>query len=97
MNNIFEQGRIYSEGWTLVEDREFNEKEKSTVDNAVVEEGDFGLSVKFHLVKGGHFYIPLAKDSKLGTGEVVDINKLHLITLATNGRSNIQRVMETNA
>lgn len=94
MNNIFETGKIYSEGWTLVEEREFNEKEKASVDGCVVEEGDYGLSVKFHLVEGGHFFIPLGRDSKLKENDKVDINNLHLLTLATNGRSNITRVTE---
>ena len=52
----------------------------------------YGNSVMFTMVAGGQSYIPLANDSTVGVGEVIDLSKAQLLTLSKDGESDIVRV-----
>ena len=46
----------------------------------------------FTMVAGGQTYIPLANDTTVGVGEVIDLTKAQLLTLSKDGESDIVRV-----
>lgn len=90
--NIFSSLRVYNTPWVTVSQRNFTSEEKSSVEEAVVVESEYGYSVCFKLSGGGQSYIPLSKDATLSLGDSVDMNKALLITLERNGEQ-INRVM----
>ena len=90
--NIFNSLRIYKGKWGVKEIRDFTDKEKAAVSQAVVVPSQFGSSVQFTLTAGGLTYIPLDQNSQLAEGEIVDLNKAKLVTLGKSGEADIYRV-----
>lgn len=72
--------------------RAFDPEEVAAIESATVVESQYGLSVCFFLRGGGQTYIPLDKNSTLGSGDAVDLNKAKLVTLSRAGEEDIHRV-----
>lgn len=90
--NIFNNLRIYAGKWEVKETRDFTDKEKAAILQAVVVPSQFGSSVQFTMTAGGMTFIPLDQNSQLGTGELIDLSKAKLVTLGKSGEADIYRV-----
>lgn len=90
--NIFSSLQVYAGKWSVKSSRAFDAEEISSVSSAVVVPSQFGNSVMFTMVAGGQTYIPLANDSTVGVGELIDLSKAKLLTLSKDGESDIVRV-----
>lgn len=78
-------GPVYASKYQVVESREFNEDEKNAVRSNTIVDSEYGLSVCFHLVRGGNMYYPLSKNSTKKVGESLDMNTSKIITLKKEG------------
>lgn len=92
MSNIFKSFKVYAESWKVVDTTKFEEDDVQEISQAEVIESEFGYSVCFTLKSGGKKYIPLEKDSPAGLGDIIDVRKATIITLAKQGRENIHRI-----
>lgn len=90
--NIFASLQVYAGKWSIKSERAFDKEEIDAVKQAVVVPSQYGNSVMFTMVAGGQTYIPLANDSTLTVGEIVDMTKAKLLTLSKDGESDINRV-----
>ena len=90
--NIFASLQVYAGKWSIKSERAFDKEEIDAVKQAVVVPSQYGNSVMFTMVAGGQTYIPLATDSTLTVGEIVDMTKAKLLTLSKDGESDINRV-----
>lgn len=79
-------------GWKLVNSRNFSQEEIDAVASAEVVPSQYGKSVKFALKSGGCVYIPLSRDSILGTGQTVNLQTAKILTLSKPGEMNIDRI-----
>ena len=90
---IFDDIRIYDESvWTPKATHHFDEKEKSAVDRAEIRQGEFGLSVCFFMKQGGRGYIPLDNQSTASVGDMVNLDKCHVVILENKEGHTIKRV-----
>lgn len=78
-------GPVYASKYQVVEERSFNEEEKNAVKGNTIVDSEYGLSVCFHLVRGGNMYYPLSKNSNKKVGETIDMNTAKMITLKKEG------------
>lgn len=92
MSNIFKSFKVYAESWKVVDTTKFEEDDVQEISQAEVIESEFGYSVCFTLKSGGKKYIPLEKDSPAGLGDIIDVRKATIITLAKTGKENIHRI-----
>lgn len=90
--NIFSSLQVYAGKWSVKSTRAFDADEINAVKSAVVVPSKYGNSVMFTMVAGGQTYIPLANDTTVGVGEVIDLTKAQLLTLSKDGESDIVRV-----
>ena len=90
--NIFGKLQVYAGKWNLKASRRFETEEIAAVNKAEVVASQYGNSVCFFMKAGGQAYIPLSNDSTLAVGDLVDLNKAHLITLEKDGKKDIIRV-----
>ena len=90
--NIFAALRVYAGKWQVKNSRSFSADEISAVDSATVVDSQYGQSVCFLMRSGGMTYIPLDQNSSKATGDTVDLNKAHLVTLSKQGEADIYRV-----
>lgn len=90
--NIFASLPVYAGKWSVKSTRAFDADEINAVKSAVVVPSKYGNSVMFTMVAGGQTYIPLANDTTVGVGEVIDLSKAQLLTLSKDGESDIVRV-----
>lgn len=90
--NIFSTLKTYAGKWSVKSTRAFDAEEINAVKSAVVVPSQYGNSVMFTMVAGGQSYIPLANDSTVAVGEVIDLSKAQLLTLSKDGESDIVRV-----
>lgn len=90
--NIFSSLQVYAGKWSVKSTRAFDADEINAVKQAVVVPSQYGNSVMFTMVAGGQTYIPLANDTTVGVGEIIDLSKAQLLTLSKDGESNIVRV-----
>lgn len=92
MSSIFKSLKSYAESWKVVDVTKFEEDDIQEISQAEVIESEFGYSVCFILKSGGKKYIPLEKESSAGLGDIIDVRKATIITLAKQGRENIHRI-----
>lgn len=92
MSSIFKSFKTYAESWKVVDVTKFEEDDVQEISQAEVIESEFGYSVCFTLRSGGKKYIPLEKESPAGLGDIIDVRKATIITLAKQGRENIHRI-----
>lgn len=90
--NIFSTLKTYAGKWSVKSSRAFTQEEIQAVESATVVPSQYGNSVCFMMVGGGHTYIPLANDATVGVGESIDLAKAKLLTLEKGGESDINRV-----
>lgn len=90
--NIFASLKVYAGKWMESAVRVFDQEEIDAIQSATVVDSQYGLSVCFFLRGGGQTYIPLDKNSTLGSGDAVDLNKAKLVTLSRAGEDDILRV-----
>lgn len=90
--NIFSSLKVYEVKWEVKSTRDFTEEEIKAVVQAVVVPSQYGNSVKFTIVGSRLTYIPLDRNSTLGSGELVDLTKAKLVTLGKSGENDIYRV-----
>ena len=90
--NIFNSLRLFAGKWSVSSSTKFNAEEIASVNRAVVVDSQYGPSVCFFLKTGEQAYIPVAQDSTLGVGEVVDLTKVEVLTLSKSGEADILRV-----
>jgi hypothetical protein len=105
MLNIFASLKVYAGKWTpktnMVDEtghpvdnpRSFSNDEIATIFSAIVVPSQYGNSVEFTRKDGGKSFIPLDKESTLGIGDTVDINKAKLLTLCKQGEDDIVRIV----
>lgn len=90
--NIFSSLKTYTGKWAVKARRAFDAEEVAAIERAEVVASQYGNSVCFFMKAGTKAYIPLAQDSELAIGDIVDINKAELLTLTKSGESDIYRV-----
>ena len=90
--NIFSSLQVYAGKWSVKSTRAFDAEEINAVKSAVVVPSKYGNSVMFTMVAGGQTYIPLANDTTVAVGEVIDLTKAQLLTLSKDGESDVVRV-----
>lgn len=89
---IFARLQVYAGKWSVKSTRAFDADEINAVKSAVVVPSKYSNSVMFTMVAGGQTYIPLANDTTVGVGEIIDLTKAQLLTLSKDGESDIVRV-----
>lgn len=92
MLNVFNKLQEYAGKWEVVGRRNFTEEEKNCVEKAKVVPSQYGNSVCFFMKNGRQTFIPLSTESRLGVGDMVDIDKAELLTLSRPGEDDIIRV-----
>lgn len=92
MSTLFSNVKIYAGNWSVKSTEKLTEAEKGAIKSAVTTMSDYGVSVCFFLNKGGQFYRPLSRDCDMGVGEIVDLDKIEVITLQKEGEADIIRV-----
>lgn len=90
--NIFAGLQKYATKFEVKDNRVFNVEELAEVVSAKVVASQYGMSVCFFMVDGCQKYIPVSRDSVVSVGDVVDVNKARLLTLAKEGEEPIVRV-----
>lgn len=90
--SLFSNVKIYAGGWSIKSKDKLGESEFNSIKNAVTVSSEYGVSACFFLKKGGQFYVPMSKDSNVGIGEVLDLNKITVLTLEKDGEADIQRI-----
>ena len=94
MQNVFSTLTNYAGNWAVANRRDFNAEEKAAVKSASVVPSQYGSSVCFIMKSGGQTYIPVSRDSELAVGDIVDLDKVQLLTLHRDGDEDIVRVAE---
>lgn len=89
--SIFGNVKIYAEEWAETSVNALEQADKDILREVVTTESEYGISACFFLKKGGRFYIPMDRDSKVGIGEVLDMDKIKVKTLERSGET-INRV-----
>lgn len=92
MANIFSSLRVYAGKWNLKSSRAFSPEEVAAVASAVVVASQYGNSVCFTMVGGGHTFIPLAQNSAKAVGEAINLASAKLLTLEKSGEAEIFRI-----
>ena len=82
---------IHGEKWNVVSKRHFNAEECATIKSVIVVDSKYGKSACFFIVTGGMMFIPLSNDCTRTVGEVLDMEKIELVTLERNG-STLDRI-----
>lgn len=90
--NIFSSIKTYAGKWSVTGNRHFTEEEIAQIEEAVVVDSQYGLSVQFTRKDGAMAFIPLSQDSNLGSGETVDMKEAVLLTLSKPGENDIYRI-----
>lgn len=90
--SIFDSLFHYANNWEVTETRSFTEEEINAVDQALVVNSNYGLSVCFFMFGGGKTFIPLSRDSELTAGDRVNLKQAKLLTLSREGEDDILRV-----
>jgi len=90
--NIFAGLTKYATKYAVTNSRPLNEEELSGILSAKVVSSSYGLSCCFFMTSGCQQYIPLSRDSVAQVGDVVDVNKLTVLTLERDGSNPILRV-----
>ena len=93
MSTIFDSLKHYSGKYTEKSRRLLTDEEKSMVKQAIVVPSEYGLSCMFIMASGTTTYIPMARDAKSGSGEILNINTLEIITLGREGSKDIDRIL----
>jgi hypothetical protein len=89
--SIFGNVKIYAEEWAETSVNALEQADKDILREVVTTESEYVISACFFLKKGGRFYIPMDRDSKVGIGEVLDMDKIKVKTLERSGET-INRV-----
>lgn len=90
--SLFSNVKIYAGNWNVKSTEKLGDSDKNIIKSACTVSSDFGVSVCFFLKAGGQFYVPLSRDCNLGIGEIVDLDKVEVITLSKDGEADIQRI-----
>ena len=85
--NIFASLKTYAGQFKVTKSRNFSAEELNLVNNAKVVLSQYGMSVCFFMTDGCQKYIPLSRDSVANEGDVVDLKKAKILTLAKEGSS----------
>lgn len=94
MNNVFLTLQQYAAKFKVVEERHFTPEELQCFSKAEIVEGDYGLSVKFHMVEGTYSYIPVDRDCEdnLEVSTIIEPSRLILKVLEREGNT-INRIV----
>jgi hypothetical protein len=94
MKNVFLTLQQYATKFTVVEERPFTSEELECFSTAEVVEGDYGLSIKFHMKNGTYTYIPVDRDCEdnLEVSTIVEPSRLVLKVLEKEGNT-INRIV----
>jgi hypothetical protein len=94
MKNVFLTLQQYAAKFTVVEERPFTSEELQCFSKAEVVEGDYGLSIKFHMVNGKYTYVPVDRDCEdnLEVSTIVEPSRLVLKVLEKEGNT-INRIV----
>lgn len=96
--NLFEIQRDNSkklcpDGWSVIDCKPFSKTDCEQIKTAVVENGDYGLQVRFYFKQGGSFFYGVSKNAEnLSAGDVLDPHKLYWVYLAAVGQHSIRKV-----
>lgn len=90
--SLFNNVKIYAGNWSVKSTERLGKDDLEAIKSAVTVSSEFGTSVCFFLKRGGQFYIPVSKDSNVGIGEVLDLEKITVLTLQKDGEADIQRI-----
>lgn len=101
MKSIFELDRengkkLYHDGWNLKSCEQFSEADCKLIKTAVVENGDYGLQVRFFFNQGGSMFYGVSKNAEglNAQGEVVDPKNLYWVTLSAVGQQDIRKISD---
>jgi hypothetical protein len=90
--SLFSNVKIYAGNWNVKSVDKLEQADKDAIKNVVTTSSDYGISACFFLKRGGQFYIPMSRDANVGVGEVLDVDKIEVITLEKDGENDIQRI-----
>ena len=90
--NIFAGLQKYATKFELKNSRPFDREELDGIASAKIVASEYGLSCCFFMCSGCQQYIPLSRDSAGKVGDVVDVTKVKVLTLAKEGEAPIFRI-----
>lgn len=87
MSNIFDTLVVYDLSWNekAGSRRSLTDGEKKRISKVVVTESEYGKSLCFTMISGGHTYIPLSKTCDVLVDTEVPIDKVELFTIERVG------------
>ena len=90
---IFDSLKIYAGKWSVSDSRDFTPEEIAEVQEAIIADSTYGLSVCF-VLSVGRAYIPVSTECEhlLKLDDKLDLSKCSLITLEKAGEADIIRV-----
>ena len=94
MMNVFDGRTQYGNGYEIIDNRNFTEKEISMVNKADVVASTYGKSVRFFMKSKCQMFIPLSTESSAAIGQIVNLYEAKILTLCRQGETEtITRIM----
>lgn len=90
--SIFAGKQSYSTKWTVKSVEDMLQEDKEATKEAIVVEGQYGLSVKFIMKSGNMFFIPLDQTSVASVGDKVNLDKAKVITFEKQGCADVTKI-----
>lgn len=87
----FDELTTYGEKWSVKNSESLSEVAINAVASTEVVNSNYGLSVCFHMVKGGTKFIPLSNNCSLNIGDTANLSKGRILTLEKAGEADIYR------
>lgn len=92
MSKLFEGRQAYAGKWSLKSTEAMNPEEKAQVKEAKVVAGDYGLSCCFTMISGVSYYVGMSNDADVQEGDILDVDKIKVLTLSRAGSDDIQKI-----
>ena len=94
--SMFEGMRLYPIGWKKVATREFTDAEKKAISEAKVVPSNYGRSVCFMMPSLGKVgYIALEPIADVELGDILDLDRLRIVSLEYEGTDTSIKVKRT--
>jgi hypothetical protein len=90
--SIFSGLQSYAGKWSVKSVESMSAEDIAMVSSAHVVNSQYGLSCCFMMKAGNMHFIPMDQNCTTAPGEVLDLNKVKVITLEKQGEADIQRI-----
>ena len=90
--SIFSGLTSYAGKWQVKSVAPMSAEDIASVASAHVVNSQYGLSCCFMMKAGNMHFIPMDQNCSTAPGEVLDLNKVKVVTLEKQGEADIQRI-----